>query len=205
MAQQQSAQVPVGNRANQAPSWPARLTGAPGVTLAFAWGLAEGTLFFLVPDIIISLAAALNPRRAWKHIVAAALGAVIAGAVMFGWAARDPIAAQRAVGRVPFVSTRMLGRAESQYASRGIGAIFIAPLTGTPYKVYAVTAPSRVSETAFLLATLPARAFRFTLVWALAGLVGTWLRASRRFSSAQILAIHCGAWAVFYGIYWSVI
>ena len=205
MAQQQSAQVPVDNRANQAPSWPARLTGAPGATLAFAWGLAEGTLFFLVPDIIISLAAAFDPRRAWKHIVAAAFGAVLAGAIMFGWAARDPIAAQRAVSRVPFVSSRMLARAESQYRSYVIGAIFIAPMTGTPYKIYAVTAPSRVGEPAFLLATLPARACRFFLVWALAGLVGTWLRASRRFSPAQILAIHCGVWAVFYAVYWSLI
>jgi len=173
MAQNPSAQATSNGGQNRVPSWVARLTGSPGVALAFAWGLAEGTLFFLVPDIIVSLAAALNPRRAWKHIVAAALGAVLAGAVMFGWAARDPIAAQRAVGRVPFVSARMLARSESQYASHGLGAIFIAPLTGTPYKVYAVTAPSRVSETAFLLATLPARAFRFTLVWALAGLVGT--------------------------------
>jgi len=181
------------------------MTGGPGVALAFTWGVAEGTLFFLVPDIVISLAALFDPRRAWKHIAAAALGAVLAGAIMFGWAARDPTAARHAVTRVPFVSARMLARAEMRYASHGIGAIFIAPVTGTPYKVYAVTAPSRVSELWFLLGTFPARAYRFVLVWALAAPLGTWLRRSLRLTPSQILAIHLIVWTAFYAIYWSVI
>jgi len=205
MAQHPSAQVSIDATSGKTPSWPARITGTPGVFLAFAWGVAEGTLFFLVPDVLISLAAALDPRRALKHIAAAAFGAVLAGAIMYGWATRNPIAARWTVTRVPFVSMRMLTRVESQYRSYGIGAIFIAPLTGTPYKIYAVTAPSRVSEPAFLLATLPARAYRFFLVWALAGFAGTWLRKSCRFTPAQILATHCSIWLVFYAIYWSVI
>jgi len=177
----------------------------PGVILAFAWGLAEGTLFFLVPDVLVSLAAALDWRRAWKHIAAAALGAVLAGAIMFGWAARDPIAARHAVTRVPFVSAEMLASAEARYQSRGVGALFIAAITGVPYKVYAVTAPSHVTEPAFLLATFPARAYRFVAVWVIAGLLGAWLRISRRLTPSQILAIHISLWTVFYAIYWSVI
>ncbi len=205
MPQEKSAQVSIDGSGGPLFSWPARLTGTPGVVLAFVWGVAEGTLFFLVADILISLAAAFDPRRALKHIAAATLGSVLAGALMYGWAARDPTAAQHAVIGIPFVSSQMLTRAESQYRSYGIGAIFIAPLTGTPYKVYAVTAPTLVSEPAFLLDTLPARAYRFVLIWVIAGVGGAWLRSSRKLTPSQLLAIHLSLWAVFYAIYWSVI
>src|ERR1035437_6694807 len=47
------------------PQWLDRLDGMPGVALAFLWGLAEGTFFFVVPDVVISLAALLRPGRAW--------------------------------------------------------------------------------------------------------------------------------------------
>lgn len=205
MPQQPSDLASTESSTVRAPTWPALVAGAPGVILAFAWGVAEGTLFFFVPDVLISLAAALDPRRAWKHVIAAALGAVLAGAIMFGWAVRDPVVARDAVARVPFVSARMLANAESRYQSHGIGALFIAAVTGVPYKIYAVVAPAHVSEPAFLLATFPARAYRFVAVWAIAGLFGAWLRNSRRLTPSQILAIHIGMWTVFYAIYWSVI
>jgi len=46
------------------PAWVPWLLGRPGIALAFLWGLAEGTLFLVVPDVLLSLAAMLGPRRA---------------------------------------------------------------------------------------------------------------------------------------------
>ena len=61
-------------------NWVDRLIGLPGITLAFFWGFAEGTLFFVVPDVVISLVAIVRPRSAWRHVVAAIAGALLGGA-----------------------------------------------------------------------------------------------------------------------------
>jgi hypothetical protein len=55
----------------------------------------------------------------------------------------------------------MFADVETSFRERGLGAIFLGPLTGIPYKIYAVHAPSHVGEAAFLAATVPARARRF--------------------------------------------
>jgi len=44
-------------------SWVQWMLGWPGIALAFVWGLAEGTLFFVVPDVLLSLAALFGPRE----------------------------------------------------------------------------------------------------------------------------------------------
>ena len=51
--------------------------------LAFIWGLAEATLFFLVPDILFTYLAINNPRGAVKASLYALLGAMIGAVVVF--------------------------------------------------------------------------------------------------------------------------
>ena len=112
----------------------------PGTALAFLWGFAEGTLFFILPDVPLSFAAMLRPRRALLHLAAIVAGAVLAGAVMFSWAAHRP-SARRVVANVPLVTPAMFDRAESDYRQFGIWAAGMGPLRGIPYKIYAVEAP----------------------------------------------------------------
>lgn len=63
--------------------------------IAALWGIAEATVFFIVPDVWISFVAA---RRDWKAGVLAAClactGALIGGAIMYLWASRDAEAAR---------------------------------------------------------------------------------------------------------------
>jgi membrane protein YqaA with SNARE-associated domain len=143
----------------------ARLLGLPGQALALGWGFAEGTFFFLVPDLVITLAAMFRPKRALRHLAAAIAGAVLAGALMYAWAERQPDAAQSAVAAVPYVRAEMFTRVETDYAEEGAVSLLKGSLYGIPYKVYAVVAPRHISTAEFLAMTVPARASRLVLTW----------------------------------------
>ena len=182
------------------PPWASWLTGAPGIVLAFLWGFAEGTLFFVLPDVPLSLAALFRPRRALIHLAAIVAGALLAGAVMFSWAARGP-AARQAVAHVPLVTPAMFEGAESDYRQFGIWAASRGPIRGIPYKVYAVEAPEHSSLWSFLLVTIPARAWRLLVVWLVFAGAGLSLRKLGRASLAP--ALHALFWIGVYVVYWA--
>lgn len=189
-----------GAQLDTTPSWANSLTRWPGIALAFLWGFAEGTLFFILPDVPLSFAALFRPRRALIHLVAIVAGALLAGAVMFSWATHGP-AAHRAVAQVPLVTPVMFERAESDYRRFGIWAAGIGPVRGIPYKVYAVEAPEHVGLWSFLLVTIPARIWRLIAVWLVFAAAGMILRKLGRASLAP--ALHALSWILVYAVYWS--
>jgi len=168
--------------------------------LALVWGFAEGTLFFILPDVPLSLAAMFRPRRALIHLTAIVAGALLAGAAMFSWAARGP-AARNAVAHVPLVTPAMFERAEHDFREFGVWAASKGPARGIPYKVYAVEAPEHVKLGAFLLITIPARVWRLIVVWVGFAGAGMLLRRLRRTSVAP--ALHAVFWIVVYAVYWA--
>lgn len=185
------------------PSWIVFVGGGRGIFLSFLWGFAEGTLFFVVPDVFLSLIAIVAPQRVWRHILAAVLGAVCAGALMYAWAARNPVQVHEVVSKVPFVPQRMFDAVRSGYERRGMTALFLGPLSGIPYKIYAVEAPAHFGPVRFALATAPARAWRFILVCLFAGAAASLLRQKWKKTPKQLAAIHAIAWILFYAFYWS--
>lgn len=182
------------------PPWLTWLTGTPGVTLAFLWGFAEGTLFFILPDVPLSLAAMFRPRRALIHLAAIVAGALLAGAVMFSWAARGPTA-REAVAHVPLVIPAMFESAESDYRQFGIWAAGRGPVRGIPYKVYAVEAPEHSRLWPFLLVSIPARIWRLFVVWLVFAGAGLCLRKLRR--ASLVPALHALFWIGVYVVYWA--
>ncbi|HMI54232.1 MAG TPA: hypothetical protein VK525_22170 [Candidatus Saccharimonadales bacterium] len=187
------------------PPWIKLLAGNPGVFLAFVWGLAEGTLFFVVPDVLLSLVATVEPRRCWRHVAAATGGALVAGALLYGWAARDMRHARDAIARVPFITSQMLAKEDQSYRARGIAAVFLGPFSGTPYKLYAVAAPAYVRELPFLAATVPARAQRFAIVCLLFGFAASWIRKRWQWPAKRLVAVHAFVWILFYAFYWNLL
>lgn len=184
------------------PSWAEWMTGWPGTSLAFFWGFAEGTLFFILPDVPLSFVALFRPRRAVTHMAAILAGAVLAGAVMFSWSAHSEDAIH-AVARVPAVSPRMFEQADRDWSRYGVWGLSLGPVRGIPYKVYAVEAPRRSRLTVFLMATVPARLWRFVLVWLCFAGTGALLRRLDRLSLAP--ALHALFWIVTYIIYWTTV
>jgi membrane protein YqaA with SNARE-associated domain len=182
--------------------WARAFLSAKGLAIAFFWGLAEGTFFFVIPDVFLSLVAVLDFRRTWKHVVCAVLGATLGGAILFQWGQQNPADAHAAMERVPFVRESMFARVNQGLRSDGLPDLAVGSMSGIPYKLYALEAPRYFSATTFLLATPPARGLRFCIVWYIFGAAAVWLRRFRGLRTASLLKIHAGVWFVVYAVYW---
>lgn len=177
-----------------------RLTHA----VALAWGFAEATLFFIVPDVWLSRVALTRPRLALRACWVALAGALLGGAMMYGWGAAAPAGVAAALDAVPGISAADVTRVAEETARRGAVAVLLGPLTGTPYKVYAATAPAAgLGWPALLLISVPARVIRFLLVTLLtAGAVR--LPGVRRLRRRSHRLLHAAVWTLFYLWYFSV-
>lgn len=165
--------------------------------LAAAWGFAESTLFFIVPDVWLSYLALRSARAALIGCVFTTAGALAGGALMYGWAARDQAAALEAIDRVPAVSPRMIDRVGSDLDGQGLVALFTGPLGARPYKIYAVQAPGAgIGIVPLLLVSVLSRASRFVLVSLLAAWISRrWLAEWPRRRKLWLLS---GFWIAFY-------
>ena len=172
-------------------SWIVR---GPGLGLGFLWGFAEGTLFFIIPDLVITVAALFSFKQSLKQLGVVLAGSLLGGWVVFSLAARDYPAARKAVAGVPFVSERMFQVTRSDYETSGVWALCKGPLSGIPYKVYAVEAPGHASLLSFLSVSIPGRLERLVITWVLFAGVGLALR--------KPIARHVGLAVLGYGLYW---
>jgi membrane protein YqaA with SNARE-associated domain len=175
----------------------------PPSWIGFLWGFAEATLFFIIPDLVLSWASLAGVRAGIKILGAILAGAVIGGICMYTWALWRPDSARSAVAAMPFVRTKMFEKVQEDYRAHGVSGIFYTLGTGIPYKVYAVLAPPVAAPVTFGLITIPARLERLALSWLIPTMLGfflrRWIRNHRRLTAALWL----GFWVVTYAIYWS--
>ena len=172
---------------------------------AFLWGVAEATLFFFVPDVLLSyIGVRQGPRAAANASVVAALGASVGGVIMYLWSQSDPAAARAAVEAVPAISADMINRASDAMRGDWFGATLFGPLTSTPYKVFAILAPqSGVPIWSFALASIIARLPRFFGVGIGSALIAAYLRR-QKLPERTILGILAGCWIAFYVLFFSL-
>ncbi len=171
--------------------------------LAFLWGLAEATLFFIVPDVLLSLLALKDRRRAWIASGYAVAGALIGGALMYRWAALDAVHVRSLLVALPAISPDLLEQVRQQLDSLGYASLFVGAFSGVPYKIYATEAGAAALPLAsFLLVTIPARTLRFLLVAALVDWIARHWTAGLRHITRVLLMLTC--WVLFYGWYFSV-
>jgi hypothetical protein len=170
---------------------------------AFVWGVAEATLFFIVPDVILSyIGLRQGPRAAAIASLYAAIGASVGGAIMYAWSASHATAARKAVLAVPAISEAMAAHAERAMAENWFVATLYGPLTNTPFKLYAILAPhAGAALPAFALASIAARLPRFLIVSIGVALIGRGL--SRWLSERQLLWVLIGAWLLFYVLFFA--
>ena len=176
----------------------------PTAMAALAWGLAEATVFFIVPDVLLSLVAQRAGLRA--AVVAtgfAVLGACVGGLIMWQLGRAYPDTMIAALDLVPAISAEMVERARSSLAAGPLDALLAGAFSGIPYKVFAGTAASAgISAPSLLLLTIPARAARFLVAVAVTVLVDRGiLRGLTELARRRILV---GFWLVFYAVYFFV-
>ncbi|KEF43266.1 MAG: hypothetical protein ER33_00545 [Cyanobium sp. CACIAM 14] len=172
------------------------------MAIAFGWGLAEGTLFFIVPDVFLTLLALgpLGPLLlAWAGSILGSLAAVL---LLFRWMAADPGAVLNLIEALPGISPEMIASVTAAMAHHGLPWSPLLVTGGIPLKVYAVAAAGLQLPLASVLPwTLFARVVRIgpvlLLALAVKRLAGQSVRRHpRRWFWGVILA-----WTGFYMIY----
>jgi len=174
--------------------------------LAALWAFAEAIVFFVVPDVLLSRLALRSRRSGFIACLSALAGALVGGAAMWIWGALDPESARRMIASLPAIDSALIARVHEQVADRGLVALFLGPLRGVPYKIYAVeTASLGHSLAVFLLVSAPARLIRFTLVTALIAGAAAIVRRLREGTTLRTLElVHLVCWVVFYTWYFVV-
>jgi hypothetical protein len=176
-----------------------------GWLVAFAWGLAESTVFFIVPDVGVAFIAAMSPRNWWKAALTSIVGTLVGAVALF-------LAIQFWLGAhalqlllwVPGIHRADLAIAATRISQHGAGALLGAAFQGIPYKVYATQLTlTGVSLPVILLWTIPSRALRLVPVAAAAGAGGRILQSSLRRHFGLWVAGYVLFWVAFYAWYWS--
>ena len=170
-----------------------------GVANAVAglWGAAEATLFFIVPDVFLSWLALSDRRQALVACLYAVLGALVGGTIMWAWGRNDPEAARATLDLVPAIADSTIARVQRQLDETGITALFLGPLSGIPYKIYAVeAAQAGIGLLVFLAVSVPARLMRFVAVAFVIGALGQVLQRRLSLRAVRIVLVAC--WVVFY-------
>lgn len=174
----------------------------PGWWLGFFWGFAEGTLFFIIPDVLLSWASLTGAKGGFKILGAILAGSLMAGLCMYSWAASQPELSRTVVASVPFVRAKMFDKVQQDYREQGISGMLKGPGSGIPYKVYAVLAPPVANPAVFALISIPARLERLVTSWllftALGWLFGRWIKKHPRLTTTFFAAF----WMITYALYW---
>jgi membrane protein YqaA with SNARE-associated domain len=182
--------------------WDARARSRIAALVALGWGFAEATFFFVVPDVWIGLLSLFSWRAGLRAVCSAVMGALIGGAITYGVGTRlDRDRSAQLLAAVPAISPEMVEQVEEEMREHGPVSMFLVPLRGTPYKIYARTAGVQEQPLgAVLLWTIPARGARFVLVAAVAGLYG-WLVRRITPRTSWLLGPYLLVWALFYVLY----
>lgn len=176
----------------------------PWRTIAFVWGFIEATIFFTVPDVLLTFAAIkLGWRKAMRLIVCTLIGALLGGGAMYGLAVHNFETARATVDSVPLIPNSMISRVIAEMQGNWLWEMFEGSVTGTPYKVFAIAAPgSGIPLWMFLLGSAAVRPIRWALVLTFAAIVASMLR---RAGYARLAVPLCALlWIVFYAFYYVV-
>ncbi|MEY4765457.1 MAG: hypothetical protein RI907_2130 [Pseudomonadota bacterium] len=169
----------------------------------WAWAVVEGGLWFIVPDVGISIVAVPSLARALWCSLWAVAGAMVGGSLMYAWGQASPDVALQALLQVPAVYPAMVQGVTEALQREGLSAMIWGPAKGIPYKIYAEQAGSMgLPYWQFLWLTVPARIVRFIVTCLGFHFVG---KGVARVLGARALP---WVWALFwvgnYTVYWGL-
>lgn len=175
----------------------------PWTVAAFLWGLAEATVFFVVPDVWLSIVAQRRGLAAGLRAAAfAVLGACLGGALVYLLARQNAGPLLAFYARLPAIPPEMVQGVRAALERDGPIALFVGGFSGVPYKVFAAVAPSGgIGLMPFLAASIAARALRFLLTVVAAAVLDSLAApiAARRVRLAILLVF----WTGFYAWFWT--
>jgi membrane protein YqaA with SNARE-associated domain len=182
----------------------ARRTSVALLFFALVWGFGEATVFFVVPDVIISLIALLYGWRTGAFaVLAAIMGAVIGGIVVYQWGQADIRGATAFFDQLPAIAPGTIARANREMSGDHVAfSMLMGSVTSVPYKLYAAHAGATgMPLWAFVLLTPLVRLPRFALAVVAVRLASRFAPAMMHQHKIKLLALF---WIGFYALYWSI-
>ncbi len=179
------------------------LEGPRAQAVAFAWGFAEATVFFVVPDLWISRLALASWRVALRGCLSALAGAIAGGLLLYWLAPGHGPQLLALFDHLPAIGPGLIDRVREQLHELGGAGLLLGGFSGAPYKLYAVQAPAAgLGLPAFVACSVVARGARFLAVALLVGGLAHWL--APRLGAATVRRAWWIAWAAFYAAYWAL-
>jgi hypothetical protein len=161
----------------------------------FWWGLAEGLLFFIVPDVYLSFATLFSPRAgavAWFSSIAGSAAAISIIRLLTTTPGLDYLVLLESI---PGITGPLIDRVGASLAAEGLPYTPLLVFSGVPLKVYGALAFSLdLSLGSVLLWTLFARIVRIAPTFA--GVAAVRLLFRRRIDA------HATAWCLLLGFFW---
>ena len=172
--------------------------------IAFVWGAAEATVFFVIPDVIVGYVAMTKPRRAPAAFAAATAGALAGSAALY--AASRPFE-----GHIRRLFAALPGVRDSDFEAVRHGIVELGPRAmaepawqGNPIKLYVLESALHGGTALSVLSSVAAnRVLRVggaTLAFAL---LGRLLRGPIRHRPRVSALAYVAAWSFGYSVYWA--
>lgn len=171
--------------------------------IAFGWGFAEATFFFIVPDVFLTRVALTNlPRALWLSMVSVA-GALIGGSLLWFIVAQGGATSVfHFFAWLPGISDQLIWRVGQEISHRGASALLLGALHGQPLKLFvACGGVLKVPFGQFIAYAALARTGRF---WATAILASACGRLLQGTSVKLRHQLHVLFWIAFYAVYFVV-
>jgi len=172
------------------------------IIIAFVWGFAEATAFFIVPDVYLGFVALFNCRQGLPAMIAALIGAIVGGSVMYILAMNNPSGLNLFLTRIPLINATLVDDVANKMRTDGLITMLNGPLRGIPYKIYAVQAGEQsLPFLYFLLMTIPARLERFLPVVLVFGGLGKWFGTFCEKHTKFVVGGYALMWGIIYFVF----
>lgn len=173
------------------------------IVIGLLWGFAEGTAFFIVPDVYLGFVALFNWKRGLLAMTAAIVGAMIGGSMMYNLATKDLSAVNLFLTRIPLIDAQMVGDIARKMQADGLITMVNGPLRGVPYKIYAVQAGGQsLPYLPFLVMSILARLERLLPVTLVAGGLGKKFQGFVERRTALVVSVYALIWGIIYFLYY---
>lgn len=132
--------------------------------LVFCWSIAEALWWPIIPDFLVAPLALAAPGRWFVLAAAATAGSVLGGGIAFHLGPAGDWLASKA----PLLTSRMHEQAAAWVSEAGGAGLLQQPLSGIPYKVFALhAAEAGLSLPGFIAVSVVARGLRIGAVAAI--------------------------------------
>ena len=171
--------------------------------IAFVWGLAEATVFFIVPDVWLTI---IFRKRIDNKLVSAIFlttaGAICGGIIMYAFGRFLPDKTWNLLRLIPGINLQLLSKVQSQMLENGLLALASGPLQGIPYKIFAVNWGIVKGDLfLFCLISIPARSIRFVFSLIIVRTAFIVFEKKAKISNNTSLCIVLSFWVIFYFFY----